>query len=135
MSDKTKSLRICLDPKALNDTVRIPHYRMRTFNKVLSELSEAAYFSVLVATSGYWNLNLEEKYSYLTTFNTFGRYRYRGSYMSAHVLLNLLNELGKRDKMRGLPSILSLFRNEFNKFNNTRARMLDSIYHMALRLL
>ena len=47
--------------------------------------------------------------------------------MSAHVLLNLLNELGKRDKMRGLPSILSLFRNEFNKFNNTRARMLDSI--------
>ena len=30
---------------------------------------------------------------------------YRGSYMSAHVLLNLLNELGKSDKMRGLPSI------------------------------
>ena len=36
---------------------------------------------------------------------------YRGSYMSAHILLNILNELGKRDKMRGLPSILSLFRN------------------------
>ena len=53
--------------------------------------------------------------------------------MSAHVLLNLLNELGKRDKMRGLPSILSLFRNEFNKLNKTRARMLDSIYHMALK--
>ena len=30
--------------------------------------------------------------------------------MSAH---------GKRDKMRGLPSILSLSRNSFNKFNNT----------------
>ena len=59
----------------------------------------------------------------------------RGSYMSAHVLLNLLNKLGKRDKMRGLSSILSLFRNEFNKFNSTRARMLDSIYHMTLRLL
>ena len=58
-------------------------------------------------------------------------YLNRGSYMSAHVLLNLLNELGKRDKMRGLPSILSLFRNEFNKFNNTRTRMLDSIYHMT----
>ena len=47
----------------------------------------------------------------------------RGSYMSAHVLLNLLNELGKRDKTR------------INKFNNTRAGMLDSIYHMTLRLL
>ena len=51
--------------------------------------------------------------------------------MIAHVLLNLLNELGKRDKMRGLPSIFFPFRNEFNTFNNTRARMLDSIYHMA----
>ena len=38
--------------------------------------------------------------------------------MSAHVLLNLLNELRKRDKMRGLPSILSLFRNKFNNFVN-----------------
>ena len=62
-----------------------------------------------------------------------GKYHdlYRGSYMSAHVLLNLLNELGKRDKMRSLPSILSLFRNEFNKLNDTRVRMLDSIYHMT----
>ena len=42
--------------------------------------------------------------------------------MSAHVLLNLLNELGKRDKMRGLPSNLSLLSNKFNKFNNTRAQ-------------
>ena len=58
---------------------------------------------------------------------------HRGSYMSAHVLLNLLIKLGKRDKMQGLPSILSLFRNEFNKFNNTRAQMLDSIYLMTLR--
>ena len=51
-------------------------------------------------------------------------------------VLYLLNELGKRDKMRGLglPSILSLFRNKFNKFNNARARMLDSIYHMTLKL-
>ena len=60
---------------------------------------------------------------------------YRISFMSAHVLLNLFNELGKIDKMRGLQSVLSLFRNEFNKFNNTRARMLDSIYHMTFRLL
>ena len=43
--------------------------------------------------------------------------------MTAHVLLNLSNRLGKKDKMRGLPIILSLFRNEFNIFNNTRAPM------------
>ena len=55
--------------------------------------------------------------------------------MSAHVLLNLLNKLRKSDKIRGLPNILSLFRNEFHKFNNTRAQMLDSICYMMLRLL
>ena len=54
--------------------------------------------------------------------------------MSVHVLLDLLNELRKRNKMRGLPHILSLFCNECNKFNNTGARMLDSIYHMTLKL-
>ena len=43
--------------------------------------------------------------------------------MSAHVLMYLLNELGKSDKMRGLQSILFLFRNKFNKFNNTGAQM------------
>ena len=31
--------------------------------------------------------------------------------------------------MRGLPSFLSMFCYEFNKFNNTGARNLDSIYH------
>ena len=51
--------------------------------------------------------------------------------MIAHVLLDLLNELRKRDQMRGLPSILSLFRNKFNKFNNTRVRMLDFSFHMT----
>ena len=37
--------------------------------------------------------------------------------------------------MPGLTSILSLFRNEFNKFNNTRAQMLYFIYHMIFRLI
>ena len=44
--------------------------------------------------------------------------------MSARVLLNLLNELGKRDKMRGLlkPRILSLFGN------------VRFFYHMTLNI-
>ena len=47
--------------------------------------------------------------------------------MSAHVLLNLSNQLRKKDKMRGL----SFSRNKFDKFNNIGALMLDSIYHMT----
>ena len=55
--------------------------------------------------------------------------------MSAHVLLNLLSELRKSNEMRGLPRILSLFCNKFNKFYKTRARIIDYIYHMTLKLL
>ena len=40
-------------------------------------LSDAKYFSVLDATSGYWQIKLDEESSLLTTFNTpFGRYRF-----------------------------------------------------------
>ena len=55
--------------------------------------------------------------------------------MSAHDLLNLFNELEKRDKMRDLPSILSLFLTEFNKFNNTRAQLLDLSYDIKITYL
>ena len=45
--------------------------------------------------------------------------------------MNLLNELKKSYKLRGMPGILSLFRcNEFNKLNYTGARMLDTVYHL-----
>ena len=50
--------------------------------------------------------------------------------MSVHVLLILLNELRKRDKIRGLSSILSRFRNEFKTFNKT-----ESFYHRTFKLL
>ena len=37
--------------------------------------------------------------------------------------------------MRGFASILSLFCNEYNKFNKTGAHMLDSIHQTTRRLL
>ena len=49
------------------------------------------------------------------------------------MLMNLLKELGKRDKMRGLPNILSLFHNEINVVNNTRERMLDSFLSYSIK--
>ena len=51
--------------------------------------------------------------------------------MSAHVLLNLLNEVGPKIGCDALSSILSVFPYEFIKFNNTGVRMQDSIYHVT----
>ena len=55
--------------------------------------------------------------------------------MIARVLLNLISQLMKRYKVRGLQSFLSPFCNEFIKFNKTAARMLDSFYLMTAKLL
>ena len=67
-----------------------------------------------VGTQPYWKL-YPYAVSYLLFLYIFRIYgtTNRGYYISAHVLLNLLNELGKSDKMQGLPSILLLFRIEF----------------------
>ena len=54
--------------------------------------------------------------------------------MSAHVLLNLLNELRKRKNARLAEHFIFFFCNDINKFNNTGALMLDSFYHMTLKL-
>ena len=43
--------------------------------------------------------------------------------MSAHVLLNFLNGLAKKIRCKAFPSILSVFLNEFDKFNSTGARI------------
>ena len=54
--------------------------------------------------------------------------------MSTHVLLNLLSELRKEIKCEACRAFYLFYRSEFNKCNNTGARMLDSIYHMAFKL-
>ena len=62
----------------------------------------------------------------------YGGVLHRGSYMSADVLLNLLNELRKSEAWR---SFYRFFATSLNKFNNTAARMLGIIYLMTLKLL
>ena len=54
--------------------------------------------------------------------------------MSAQVNMEFIKGLRKRDKMWGLLSIKSLLCNQFTKFNNAGAQILDSVYHMTFKL-
>ena len=70
-------LRICIDPRDLNKDLLREHYQLPTQQKITSRLAGAKYFSKLDATSGFWQMPLDEDSSYLTTFNTpFGLYRF-----------------------------------------------------------
>ena len=74
---KPNKLRICIDPKDLNRAIKRPHYPLPTVEEVATSLSKAKVFSVLDAKSGFWQVQLDDASSRLTTFNTpFGRYRW-----------------------------------------------------------
>ena len=70
-------LRICVDMKPLNKAIRRERYMLPTIDDILHRLTGAQVFSSLDASSGYWQLLLEEGSSKFTTFITpFGRYRF-----------------------------------------------------------
>lgn len=74
---KPNKIRICLDPKDLNQAVKRPKYQMPTFEELLPKLNKAKYFSTFDAKDGFYQVGLDEKSSKLTTFWTpIGRYRY-----------------------------------------------------------
>ena len=74
---KPGKTRVCLDSRHLNQHIMREHYPMPTVEEVAARMPRATVFSCIDASSGYWQIPLDEESSYLTTYNTpFGRYRY-----------------------------------------------------------
>ena len=53
---KPNKIRICIDPRDLNQAIKREHYPMQTIEEVVAEMPGATVFSVLDATSGYWQV-------------------------------------------------------------------------------
>ncbi|XP_033749332.1 uncharacterized protein K02A2.6-like [Pecten maximus] len=71
-------IRICIDPKNLNSAILREHFPMKTVEDVIANMPQAKVFTKLDATSGFWQLKLDEESSKLCTFNSpFGRYSFR----------------------------------------------------------
>ena len=71
------NLRICLDSRPLNKAVRRHHYPIPTVEEITSKMEGATYFAKLDASSGYWQVKVDEGSADLLTFSTpFGRYRF-----------------------------------------------------------
>ncbi|XP_014663439.1 PREDICTED: uncharacterized protein K02A2.6-like [Priapulus caudatus] len=68
-------LRVCLDPKDLNEAIKRPHYKTPTLEEITHKFAGATTFSKLDARHGYWSIELDSELSCLTTFNNpFGRF-------------------------------------------------------------
>ena len=69
-------VRLCLDPASLNKALIRPVHKGLILNYILPRTAGMKYLKLIDASSGY-NLNLDDKSSYLTTFScSFGRYQY-----------------------------------------------------------
>ncbi|KAL1446555.1 hypothetical protein WDU94_005570 [Cyamophila willieti] len=74
---ENKQLRICLDPKFLNEAIKDTKQQLPTLDEVLPELKDAKLFSTVDARRGFWQVGLTKESSKLTAFWTpFGKYRY-----------------------------------------------------------
>ena len=71
-------VRLCLDLVRLNQALIRPILRGSMLNDILPKLKNVQYLSIIHVCSGYHNLKLDEKSSYITTFACpFGWYWYK----------------------------------------------------------
>ena len=74
---KPNKIRICLDPRDLNEAIKREHYQMPTIEEITTQLTNAKKFTVVDAKDCFWQKKLDQESSYKTTFNTpFGQYRW-----------------------------------------------------------
>ena len=72
---KDGKIRLCLDPKDLNQALQREHYPLPTIEDLETRLHRAKVFTKLDVGNGFWHIKLDDSLSYLTTFNTpFGHY-------------------------------------------------------------
>jgi len=74
---KDGSLRLCLDPKQLNEYIQREHFQMPTFDDIVGKLGGSRVFTILDQKDAYWQVELDDESSDLCVFSTvFGRYKF-----------------------------------------------------------
>ena len=68
---------LCLDPARLNQALIRPIHRGPTLSDIPPKVCNVCYMTIINTSSGYHNMKLDKKSSYLTIFAChFGRYRF-----------------------------------------------------------
>ena len=75
---KNGEVRLCLDPRPLNVSLKREHYPLPVLDDILPQLSNSTVFSICDLKNGYLHCPLDEQSSLLTTFATpWGRYKWK----------------------------------------------------------
>ena len=75
---KSGDVRICIDPRPLNEALKREHYTLPVLDDILPCLTKATTFSICDLKDGYLHCPLDDESSKLTTFATpWGRYKWK----------------------------------------------------------
>ena len=58
-------VRLCLDPRNLNKAIKREHFQLPTAESIMAKMCDAKYFSKLDASSGYWQIKVDDETSKL----------------------------------------------------------------------
>ncbi|XP_049275515.1 uncharacterized protein LOC119372299 isoform X3 [Rhipicephalus sanguineus] len=102
---KNGKIRLCIDPRKINECIKREHYMMPRREDIEAELAGATVFSRLDTNSGFHQIPLDDSTSRICTFSTpFGRYRFLrlpfGISSASEVFQKTLNEI-----FEGLPGV------------------------------
>jgi hypothetical protein len=133
-------LRICLDPKDLNQAIKRHHLQLPTADEIFSEMTGARHFTKLDASNGYWQIKVDEESSKLLTFNTpFGRYRFKrlpfGIHSASEVFQARVSEIieGIKGAKNSQDDIL-IWGNTKEELNSRTVKVLQRIRNYGLKL-
>ena len=71
-------LQICQDLHDLNKAIKREHYPMQSAESIMADMAGAKYFSKLDASSGNWQIKVDDESSQLLAFYTpFGLYKFK----------------------------------------------------------
>ena len=71
------SLRLCIDPRPLNEALQREHFKLPTFDDVLPVFNKATIFTKQDIKEDFWHTKLDDESSKLTTMITpYGRFRW-----------------------------------------------------------
>ncbi len=133
-------IRLCLDPRDLNKAIKRHHHPMPTVDEILTKLGGAKVFSKLDASSGYWQIKVNDESSKLLTFNTpFGRYRFKrlpfGIHSAAEVFQKKISEIiSEIDGAANDQDDIIVFGRDMEEHDKALNQVLDRVRESGLKL-
>ena len=133
-------VRICMDPRKLNEYIKREHFQIPDFEDLFSKLANSKVYSLLDASSAFLQVPLDKQSSDLCTIATpFGRYKYLrmpfGISNAPEVFQRIITNI-----LDGLSGVIAyfddilVFGSDINEHNNNLKKVLQRISDSGLTL-